>query len=368
MQPPLGLFVRDQAAALSSLAEVGVLAPRLPFETWRGKGPDPQPPLTGVVEWRPSAPWWGFKGLKAAGFESRCVEYADRIESTFGVPDVIHAHTTPCGGRAGLALRKRWGSRLVITEHVGPFESMLTGARGDRIIATLMEADGVIAVSDFQRERMRAAGVSRNIDVVGNVVFEVARLCGPAADCGQIRMFSLGPPGEGKGTDILLGGLREIAGECDFRLRVGGGPVDRRWVDLAAESGLADRVEFLGTLSREQMVREFAACDVYLHASRYESFCLSVAEAMSAGRPVVITPCGGPEFFVSESSGVIAKGFSSAEFACALREWTGRRDGFDSDAIAGEIRARFSAEVIGRELMAVFDRVLRSAPAQAAVF
>jgi phosphatidylinositol alpha-1,6-mannosyltransferase len=55
--------------------------------------------------------------------------------------------------------------------------------------------------------------------------------------------------------------------------------------------GIADRVRFVG---RVPVTRDaYAACDVFVHPSHYESFGLVIIEAQAQGRPVVTTSAGG---------------------------------------------------------------------------
>lgn len=55
----------------------------------------------------------------------------------------------------------------------------------------------------------------------------------------------------------------------------------------------ANRVQFLGHVSREKLDDVYASCDVVLMPSRYESFGLVAIEAMAAGAPVITLKTGG---------------------------------------------------------------------------
>lgn len=59
----------------------------------------------------------------------------------------------------------------------------------------------------------------------------------------------------------------------------------------AAELGIAQRVHLLGPLVGERLRQAYAAADVLVTASAWESFCLPVVEAMAAGVPVVGSRC-----------------------------------------------------------------------------
>jgi len=96
-----------------------------------------------------------------------------------------------------------------------------------------------------------------------------------------------------KGHDLLLRSLADLRSEgCDaVLLLVGEGRERTRLSALAAELGLGDRLQFLGT--RRDLPVLFAAMDVFAFPSRWEGTPLALIAAMAAGLPVVATPVGG---------------------------------------------------------------------------
>lgn len=70
---------------------------------------------------------------------------------------------------------------------------------------------------------------------------------------------------------------------------------------LAEKLGVSDQVEFLGRLSREQVMQHLDSCDIYVHPSLQEGLPRAVVEAMSRGCPVVGAKTGGiPELIAPE--------------------------------------------------------------------
>jgi glycosyltransferase involved in cell wall biosynthesis len=72
------------------------------------------------------------------------------------------------------------------------------------------------------------------------------------------------------------------------------------------QHGLASAVTFVGSLSMEEMVQEYARCTVLALSSKQETAPVVVAEAMAAGRPVVATKvCGVPYMVEEDVSGLL---------------------------------------------------------------
>jgi glycosyltransferase involved in cell wall biosynthesis len=66
------------------------------------------------------------------------------------------------------------------------------------------------------------------------------------------------------------------------------------------EAGLGDRVQLLGKLTEDAILREFANCDVLALPSAQETTPMVIAQAMAAGKPIVATPVGGVPEMVSD--------------------------------------------------------------------
>jgi len=91
-----------------------------------------------------------------------------------------------------------------------------------------------------------------------------------------------------KGVEFLIRALEGIKA----RLRIiGTGPLDGSLRNLAQEKGLADRVEFLGHVSHQDLVAYYHACDVFVLPSitNAEMFGVVQLEAMACRKPVIST-------------------------------------------------------------------------------
>jgi glycosyltransferase involved in cell wall biosynthesis len=64
----------------------------------------------------------------------------------------------------------------------------------------------------------------------------------------------------------------------------------REWLELRANAlGIGDRVRFTGTLSGQEVASVLGDADVYVQLSRHDGFPLSVVEALSTGKPAVLS-------------------------------------------------------------------------------
>jgi glycosyltransferase involved in cell wall biosynthesis len=157
-----------------------------------------------------------------------------------------------------------------------------------------------------------------------------------------------------KGVPDLLEALRLLKHRdwhCDL---IGGGERLDEYKALA--SPLADRVTFLGELHRPEVAARLREADLFVLASRLETFSVATVEAMACGVPVVATACGGPEELVGPEAGAIVPPGDAAALAEAIDRALSMR--FDSAAISRGVADRFSAEAVGARLRRVYESVL----------
>jgi|SRR5579871_1834835 len=87
----------------------------------------------------------------------------------------------------------------------------------------------------------------------------------------------------------------------------------------ARESGVADRINFLGFVTDQELLHLYNACDVFAFPSFYEGFGLPALEAMACGRAVVCSNTSAlPE--VVDSAALLFDPYSTNEIVLAMAD------------------------------------------------
>jgi glycosyltransferase involved in cell wall biosynthesis len=110
-----------------------------------------------------------------------------------------------------------------------------------------------------------------------------------------------------KNHDLLLRAWAKVAAARPDALLVlaGSGPLLDPSRALADSLGISSSVRFLGPVPYDSLPDLYAASDLGVISSDYESFCFSVLEMMSSGLPVVTTDCGWPPRLVADGAGLV---------------------------------------------------------------
>ncbi len=272
--------------------------------------------------------------------------------------DVIHAHAygyfPTFAGSLGRLLHR---GALVITPHADPGTPSVAKRFFDRVVprATLRRADRVIALTPREKTLLESWGIPPDrIAVIPNGV-DLSEFPPPAdrspRDDGLTALFVGRCYPRQKGLEVLLQAMHRLRSSRRVRLRI----VGEDWggyavvAALTAELHLEDRVTLVGRLDRSALLREFAAADLFVLPSLFDSLPIAVLEAMAAGLPVVATRVGGvPDVVEDTHTGILVEPGDPTALAAAL------------DALAADdgLRGRLGAEAWRRSARYSWDAVI----------
>ena len=246
--------------------------------------------------------------------------------------DIIHAHYALPHAVSALLARQaasmdtdRVPPRVVTTLH----GTDITLVGNDESYAPLTQyalraSDAVTAVSNDLRRRTLEnfpCGIPESaIEVIPNFVdvelfHPDAAPRPPGAPPTAVHVSNFRPV---KQVPWIVRAFARAIGDREAKLvLVGDGPDQDECRRLAGELGHGDRVQFLGT--RDALPELLAPADMFLLASKEESFGLSALEAMSCGTPVLATDVGGVSEVVEDGqTGRLVESGDAQGYAAAM--------------------------------------------------
>ncbi|MBI5844438.1 MAG: glycosyltransferase [Deltaproteobacteria bacterium] len=373
--PVSGIFVRDQAETLKHRYEVAVLVLLPRWVSGRGllgfKGL-PKVKVAdegGITVFRQEVllpaegrfrilepPLWVLAGLGV-----------EKAAKAWKRPDIIHAHVAWPAGWAATGYARMAGLPLVITEHTGPFSSLMKNPAMSRTVGRVFKkADRVLAVSPDLTDQMRKFFPDLPITVIGNVIRtdifapETGKKSGPKR---RFRFLSVALLDPAKGMDYLLEAARTLLdrGVKGFSVTIAGdGPALPGLKEKAKNLDLTGVVDFPGMILRDELVRELNLADAFVLPSLGETFSVVLGEAGACGVPVIATRCGGPEFVVTPETGILVPKADSKALAEAMKKMISGKLTFDSAAIRNCIVSRFGPEAFLDNIGRVYSSLSQS--------
>jgi glycosyltransferase involved in cell wall biosynthesis len=292
----------------------------------------------------------------------------DIICKKFGKPDLVHCNVLLYAGFVAFYLKLRYGIRYILTEHwAGYLEEDGTfkkrSSLGKAFIRSIgKNASAITTVSRKLRDAMIACGIENNYFVIPNVVDATKTNCGNNRDCKkQILHVSL-LKDDIKNVSGIIEAIKDLSlRRDDFELHIVGSGPDRKGLENLSETyGLLNKMVFFeGMVQVDEVPRFFCKCDFFVLNSNFETFSVVTAEALSYGKPVIATRCGGPEEFVNDNCGILIEPRDKDGLVNAMGYMLDNYSSYNSKEIQEYAKNKFSSDAVGEEFSRLYQNVLK---------
>jgi glycogen synthase len=290
-------------------------------------------------------------------------------------PDVLHVQCFGPNGAYATALARLTGLPLVVTlqgETMMDDSDIFESSRVLRMSlrSGLRRAAAVTGCSAFtlaDAERRFGLVPGRGQVIPNGVDLNEADSGGDGPTDGPVPpdrpyILAVGRVVEKKGFDLLLAayaGMDESLRRADLVIGGAGAALEDLRV-LAGTLGVAERVHFVGRLTRGQVARFTAEAQLLVVPSRLEPFGIVILEGWRAGVAVVATSRGGPPEFVHDGQdGVLVDPFDTSALASTLEGLLSDDDRRHAIAAAGRARVEsYAWPVIAGRYREVYDTVV----------
>ena len=221
--------------------------------------------------------------------------------------DVVHAHASVVSpvALAGAIAARRAGLPSLITFHSMLHRASFVLGASEALFGWSERGVVLSAVSSVVAEQVARWIPGASVGVLPNGIDSTFWRGGPAnaAPDGEIVYVSAIRLSRKKRPLRLVrafgDAVRFVAGAPAMRLIVAGeGPERTAMLRVAAELGIADRVELVGQLTREDLRALYARSHAFVLPSERESFGIAALEARAAGLPVVAMLASGVRDFI----------------------------------------------------------------------
>ncbi len=199
---------------------------------------------------------------------------AMRLSEALGIPFTIKARGADI---------HHWGSQPGCSQQI---LEAATKASGLLAVSGALKADMVAMGMDADKITVHYTGLDRARFAPRKRVSEKARVgvTGPL-------ILSVGALIPRKNQHLLIAALPLLPDA--ILMLAGQGPSEGDYRALAARLGVADRVQFLGSVPHDEMPALFAAADVMALVSESEGLANAWVEALACGTPIVASDVGG---------------------------------------------------------------------------
>ncbi len=285
-------------------------------------------------------------------------------------PDLIHIH----GYTSDLLFIIEWAFKkkipVIYEEHQTP-DAQFDWWQDFK--KSINKAATIVAVSEKSAQALReVCGVTQPIEVVYYMVPDPVE-SGWVADAwsgktdGTMRITTPARLYITKGLTYLLEAIVRVkASHPSVQFRVyGDGPLREELLAYAEQLGLDGKQIFVGSFtSREELTHIMAQTDIFVMSSILEGLPIALLEAMSYGRPVVVTPVGGiPEAIEDGVTGLLCNPRDPeclAQKICTLIEDPALRQRLGHAARKAYEQGPYNPNVVCNQYISIYQNILAS--------
>ena len=166
-----------------------------------------------------------------------------------------------------------------------------------------------------------------------------------------------------KGVDILLKSFALILKKHpSLKLDIiGAGPLKKELIKLTANLKISNKVNFLGKISQESVIKKMKTWKIFVLPSRWEAFGLVLIEANALGIPVISTRVEAiPEVIKDNYNGLLIKSEDFKSLALKIDELLLSPEKAKRLVQNGKkiLREKFSSEILVKEIESLYIKVL----------
>ncbi len=288
-------------------------------------------------------------------------------ETFFKKPDVIHAYillrTAVVASYLSFiynipyVVNEQWSGYATGKFHEGPFLKK-------KITKFLVRRSaGLATVSNFLLDKMHACGIrNSNESVIPNSIVVVENSKKPLSEKVHVLLVA-DLVDEIKNISAVIKVVARIKDIFpDFEMRIIGHGKDKTMlVELARELGVLNSyVIFEGLKTNPEVYQYLQNCDFLVMNSRFETFSSICCEALSCGRPVLATKCGGPQEFIDEESGILIDVDEDQQLEENFLFMLSNFNQFDSHKITSKVKDRFSSQTVKILFADFFEKAVKN--------
>jgi glycosyltransferase involved in cell wall biosynthesis len=278
-------------------------------------------------------------------------------------PSLLHLHVVYGFAHEALFIKKQFGVPFIISEHMGPFPFEWLQDKETIIKKPIEAASAVVAVSWAQAKQIESfTGITPVIipNVVNENEFYYKGADAIKNEKDIVELVFVGIYTEAKGADYLL----KVFPYPNCHLNLVGSATPERigyLTQQVTESGIDHDVKFHGLLSPAALCALYQQSDFYVCSSQWESFGLSVLEALFTGLPALSTNCGGVNDFINSQNGILILNDQKNETLLnGLLQMMATLSSFNRKVIAANVRKDFSKAVIKEKYNKIYTTILQS--------
>jgi len=288
------------------------------------------------------------------------------VFTTFS-PDIIHNHVFLSAGIWAFFYAKWNKLPHVITEHSSVYfrkkNNLFWGLYLFVLKFIASKTDCFIVVSDFFKKKLLELDIKSNFIVIPNVIDQKI-FCFKKKKVAKSKIFkwihTSTMNNNSKNIYGILDAISLLSREKkDFVVHFFGGSMHliSEYYSKSIQLGIEKFVIFEQEIKQSEIAFQLASADAYVSFSNYETFGLSVLEALIVGLPCVTTDTGNFKEWINENTGKIISIGDTKSLTLAIIDVMTNYDTFNTADTSKKILEQHSYSKVAKEILNIYHKI-----------
>ncbi len=273
--------------------------------------------------------------------------------------DIVHAHFTNIA--YGFAMIKdKYNFNMVTTEHSSQINKNEIDLKVyDKAKLVYSKSDKVIAVSTSLANVINRH-FGTNCVTINNIVSPNFFIDKKIEKTQNPTFISVGNLNDNKNMRDVIKAFAVFQRKYEnAQLNIfGKGPEEENLKNLIQNLNLEGKIDLKGEVPNHLLNEYFNKADIFILASKSETFGVVLIEAIACGIPVISTKSGGPEDIVSSDNGVLVELNDVNAFANAMKNMYINLKKYNKKMMSENCRRQYSSNTIGKKIENVYIEIL----------
>lgn len=219
---------------------------------------------------------------------------------------IIHIHTASYmdfyRNSIFIYIAKIFRKKVILHIHGGKFQEFYEQKK-KFVTHICRKADMLISVSQYFVNFLKKEKLNKHVELLHNLTFPPKQEVTRAATSELINFLYVGSINDDKGIFDVLESIAQHQETLKNKMKyhIGGTGNEERLNKFIQEYNLTDIVIYHGWIDKNKKEELYSGTDVYIQPSKFESFGISILEAMSYKIPIISTNVGGIPDLVKEN-------------------------------------------------------------------
>jgi glycosyltransferase involved in cell wall biosynthesis len=369
--PFTGDFIKRQAEALSLIQPLKIV-----FAGKYPSNPEKQPRSTTEVfpnlqeyifYYRSGSKNNIFSRLKSLiAYFKKHIDFIRQLHLNNELPDIVHVQVAFKSGLIALYLKWRYKIPYVLTEHWTGYyeqakESLFRRSCLEKYLTRMILNNSalLITVSEALGNQIQQHWIhipyQKIPNVVDNRLFYLQK-DKPVQKFRFVHISTLQYQKNPEGIIRAFAALRKMGHDAELLLV---GPLNEGLKKMIQNTVLPENsIRCTGEISYKQVGIELRNSSALILFSLYENMPCVILESLCSGIPVIASRVGGIPEVIGKENGILVNAGDEKELLEAMCLMMVKAQFFDMEKISQQAAACFSYEAVGKEILAVYDKVL----------